>query len=731
MEDAKGLEMQNPSETLLLLGGELALSCQEIALLESAGYRVVRAASEEQAREEARRARPDLWLVDLEPGREDEGLRMARRLARELPVALFFRVDPLATGELLHQAEELNPCGYVPRGVGRALLLVALRRGKKVNRARRREEGSFQKDVLGDAVFFRRSLSGVCLVELETDHEGRWVDGRFLDVNASFERQTGLKRETLLGRRASEALAGVGWEVLLESFASVTSEETPLRCEQFFSGTGRYFLVTAYPVEPRSLVMVCDDITDRKMREQELARSHLRLESVLRSTGAGSWEWNVQTGETVYNEAWAAMLGYTLQELGPTTHETWKKLVHPKDAPASSRLLARHVAGELPYYDCQYRMRHRDGHWVWIHDRGQVATRTEDGKPLMVYGTHMDISAIKKAEDALREMKNLHEGIVRTMSDGVMLTDDQGRVVFVNREFAALLGEPPKALLGRNWIEFVLPAQRSVAEAADLRRKQGLSDRYELVLQRRDGTRRAVLVGGCARHDKSTGKFLGTMGIFTDITERQRAEKEIRKLLGEKDLILQEAHHRMKNHMNTMCSILSLHAQTLEDPKAVRALADARSRLESMAMLYEMLYRRGAPQAMSLGSYLPELVRSVVALFPQGPHVQVEIAVDEVILSSRTLSALGILVNELVSNAMKYAFAGRTGGVLRITARQEKGQVYLAVEDDGPGFPLTIDLDRPSGFGLRLVTLLATQLEGTLAVRSGQGARISLDFPVS
>ena len=468
MEDVVYPETRNAGKIILLCGGERAPSCQERALFEGAGYRVVWAASEERVREEARRSPPDLWLVDLEPGREDEGLQMARHLAPDLSVAPIFRVDPLATEELLRQTETLNPWGYVPLGAGGPFILAALRRGMEAGIARRERE-----------------------------------EGQFL-------------------------------------------------------------------------------------------------------------EW-----------------------------------------------------------------------------------------------------------------------IIRHMSDGVLLTDDQGTIVFVNPEFASFLGEAPEDLLGRSWLDVVLPSQRPIAEAADRRRPQGLSDRYDLVFERRDGGRRTALVGGSPRYDEITGKFIGTMGIVTDITERKKAEGRIHKLLEEKELILQETHHRMKNHMNTMGSILSLHAQTVEDPKAVRALEDARSRMESMAVLYEMLYRHEAPQALSLGRYLPELIRSVVAPFPLGHAIRVETAIDEVMLSPKALSALGLVVNELVSNAMKYAFAGRSRGVLRVTAKHRDGRVRLAVEDDGPGLPSTVDLDRPSGFGLRLVTLLANQLGWTLAVRSGEGACISLDFPVS
>ena len=843
-------------KTLLLVGEDPQLLTEEIPFLENHGYRVVRTGAEAQAEAQVRRGVPDLVLVDLEPGRESDGTWTAWRLLQESPTALLFRVDPHGAPEVLERTEAVNPCGYVRRGDGAAMLLVSLRKAWELFRAdRERGKDFFRGGVLSDATFFRRSLSGVCLLEFFADGDRGTGDLVFLDVNPAFERQTGLERSALLGHPVSEVLADLAWKEVLDRFVQGDREETPYRCEHFFAEVRRYFHVTVYPVGGRRLVVVCDDITDRKLREQELVLSHLRLTSVLRGTGAGSWEWNVQTGETVYNETWASLLGYELRDLGPTSHETWKRLLHPEDEPESSRLLARHIAGELPFYDCQFRMRHRDGHWIWIRDRGQVVTWTEDGKPLLMYGTHMDITSLKEVEEALRkseesyrrladdmplfvcrlssegtpgyvntllaercrhegvpppegagapelpeamgtlmkghlatlaperpatiyeelwkdgggarwvlwtvraffdgaghvthfqavgtditerqrarealqEMKEHHEGIVQSMSDGVLLTDAEGKITFLNPEFAALVGEAPEALLGGLWLDVVLPAQRAVAEEADQRRARGQADRYELVLQRRDGTCRTVLVGGSARYEPATGAYLGTLGIFTDITERQRAEAQIRRLLEEKELILKEAHHRMKNHMNTMSSLLSLQAQTLDDPKAVQALEDARGRLESMAVLYDKLYRCGAPRAMPLGNYLPELVRWVVGLFPLGSRVTVETEIDEVVLSPRILSTLGILVNELVSNAMKYAFSGRSDGVLRVTASHRDGRVELTVEDDGPGFPPALDPACPSGFGLRLVALLATQLEGTLAVRSGKGAHISLDFPV-
>ncbi len=137
----------------------------------------------------------------------------------------------------------------------------------------------------------------------------------------------------------------------------------------------------------------------RQQAEEKLRDEHWRLESIIEGTNIGTWEWNVQTGATEFNERWAEIIGYTLAELAPTTITTWQKFTHPDDLPKVTHLLERHFSGELPYYHCELRMQHKDGHWVWILDRGRVMTRTEDGRPAMMFGTHADITERKQAEE--------------------------------------------------------------------------------------------------------------------------------------------------------------------------------------------------------------------------------------------------------------------------------------------------------------------------------------------
>ncbi|MCK6548631.1 response regulator [Myxococcota bacterium] len=126
-----------------------------------------------------------------------------------------------------------------------------------------------------------------------------------------------------------------------------------------------------------------------------------RLEDVIRATRTATWEWNVETGETFYNERWAEILGYTLDELRPLSLDTWKRLTHPEDLATALAVLDRHFRGELDVYECECRMRHKSGEWVWVVDRGMVTERGADGRPRKMFGTHQDITAQVRARALL------------------------------------------------------------------------------------------------------------------------------------------------------------------------------------------------------------------------------------------------------------------------------------------------------------------------------------------
>ncbi|MBP7096431.1 MAG: PAS domain S-box protein [Spirochaetia bacterium] len=235
-------------------------------------------------------------------------------------------------------------------------------------------------------------------------------DHRFVDVNEAFLRIFGYERREVIGVRSPELrlfVDGRRWRGAvgeLEAGGRVRNRELELRRKDgalihgLFSGElietqGRRFLLT---------VMV--DVTETVTLREALEVERKRLANVIEGTRLGTWEWNVRTGETVFDERWAEMLGYSLAELSPTSIGTWEALAHPDDLAESDRLLAEHFEGRAPYYEHESRMRHRDGSWVWVLDRGRVVERDAEGRPLKMYGTHSDITEKKLMEERIREL---------------------------------------------------------------------------------------------------------------------------------------------------------------------------------------------------------------------------------------------------------------------------------------------------------------------------------------
>jgi len=151
---------------------------------------------------------------------------------------------------------------------------------------------------------------------------------------------------------------------------------------------------------PVELFGTIQDITEHKLMEVAVQKSKQRLDGILYGTNAGTWEWNVQTGETSFNERWANIIGYTLHELEPISIQTWIDLAHPDDLKVSNELLEKHFKQEVGYYELECRIKHKNGNWVWVLDRGRVISWTDDNKPLMISGTHQDVTLRKRAEEA-------------------------------------------------------------------------------------------------------------------------------------------------------------------------------------------------------------------------------------------------------------------------------------------------------------------------------------------
>jgi two-component sensor histidine kinase len=219
------------------------------------------------------------------------------------------------------------------------------------------------------------------------------------------------------------------------------------------------------------------------------------------------------------------------------------------------------------------------------------------------------------------------------------------------------------------------------------------------------------------------------LSILRDITEHRESRQRIEQLLREKELLLREVHHRIKNNMVTMRSLLSLQQNNVEDDTAREALQDAGNRLSGMMVLYEKLYRNDRMDSVAMDDFLKSLVGEIAGTFPL--TVELSFEVPDLPVPAELATPLAIIVNELVTNAMKYAFHAGRENKLALTAVSEADgddrSVVLSIQDNGEGF----DPDSMSeGFGLGLVEVLCDQIRGRLSAKNVGGARFTVRFPL-
>lgn len=263
------------------------------------------------------------------------------------------------------------------------------------------------------------------------------------------------------------------------------------------------------------------NITCIKKAEEQLRNQRWRLQSIIEGTNVGTWEWNVQSGHIVVNEMWAKIIGYRLSELEPVNIKVWERVTHPDDLEKSSKLLEKHFSGETPFYRCEVRMRHKEGRWVWVLDQGKVISHTPEGKPLMMFGTHTDITERKEIEQKVIRERDLSHAILESLPGIFYLFDEEGRFLRWNRSFEKVTGYSAQEISRLHPLDlFVGEDKRRVAERISTVFETGVGD-VEAVLVTRDHEKKFYYFTGQRTPLDDKICLVGT-GI--DIGERKEAE---------------------------------------------------------------------------------------------------------------------------------------------------------------------------------------------------------------
>jgi len=213
-----------------------------------------------------------------------------------------------------------------------------------------------------------------------------------------------------------------------------------------------------------------------------------------------------------------------------------------------------------------------------------------------------------------------------------------------------------------------------------------------------------------------------------DISDRKKLEDIAKdKALGRESL-LKEVHHRIKNNINIISSLLSFQSQTISEPSAIKALEDANSRVQSMGILYDKLYSSADFSELSINVYLSPLIDEILSNFSNSNKVNVEKNIESFMMDAKRLQPLGIIISELITNIMKYAFKRRKSGLITVSAINNDGYNAIIIKNNGNGMPKAISFENSTGFGLQLVQALTNQLDGSLRIERENGTKVIIEF---
>jgi len=298
------------------------------------------------------------------------------------------------------------------------------------------------------------------------------------------------------------------------------------------------------------------DITERRRAELTLADERRRLADIIRGTNVGTWEFDVNTGISVISDRWAEILGYTREELSPITMQKWNELTHPDDLRASNEALRQHFEGERDYYECELRMRHKNGNWVWVLDRGRVHTWSDGGKPLLMSGTHQDITERVRTRDELQKRENFLQAVFDGIEDGISVLDSSLTILRVNKATEKMF-EQSLPLPGKKCFQAYLGAAEPCTVCPTQRALKTLTPQMEEIpVVGAEGQRRWLELHAFPLSD-ADGKCTGVIKYLRDITERHAAADELaRSEIKYRTLFesAQDAIFLMKNYLFVDCN---------------------------------------------------------------------------------------------------------------------------------------------------------------------------------
>ena len=517
-----------------------------------------------------------------------------------------------------------------------------------------------------------------------------------------------------------------------------------------------------------SYLVALQDVTQQMHDQKSLEDERNTLQNILWGTAAGTWEWNVQTGDTRFNERWAEMVGYKLSELQPTTIETWLSLCHPDDQSLSETRLNEHFAGERDSYDVELRMRHRDGHWIWVQDRGRVVSRTDTGQPLLMAGTHSDITQRKLAEARVQEMMSQlrkHAALLPgTLYQYQQYPDGRARFPYASQGIFNIYGVTPEQVLDDATPVFKVIEPEDVnyvSEAIQASMDNLTTWRSTYRVNHPQGNQ--LWVEGIATPERLEDGSTIWHGYLHDVTEEHATQlqlEEYRNSLEVSNRDLEHFAYAASHDLRQPLRMITSYAQLLDRHLAgqldedgetmLHYMKDGAQRIDAMLLsllAYSRVGRKGQPmQRFSLEQAFDEALHFLKPEIDEiSPEIHIEGQWPEVMASPDEMTRL---FQNLIGNALKYRHPDNTPLIqLTITQNVADKHWIFRLCDNGIGIaPEQIDRlfqvfqrlhtrqqYEGNGIGLAICRKIVERHDGRIWVESegeGHGSCFVFTLPV-
>ncbi|MBC7944933.1 MAG: PAS domain S-box protein [Burkholderiales bacterium] len=480
---------------------------------------------------------------------------------------------------------------------------------------------------------------------------------------------------------------------------------------------------------------VIRDISEQKRDQLALIENKNLLDLALIGSSLALFDWDIGAGKVYLSEEWAHIIG---APAGPTltTFDELSGLIHPDDLFTVRARIADVLKGVTEFYRTEYRVRTQAGHWRWIQSHGRVAQRDAGGRALKLTGTNANIDERKALENDLEQRNELLNAVLENVESGIVVCDAAGTLTMFNRAAREFHNLPLEPLPPVRWAEHygLCRPDGTAMTAGEIPLFKALQEKpvrnEELMIVPKHGTKRVLLASGQALFSRD-GEKLGAVVAMRDITEHRQKEQAISAALREKETLLKEVYHRVKNNLQVVTSLFNLQIRTLPDGHARTVLQESADRVRAMALVHEKLYQAGNLSSINLKGYIDDLCHRLGAAAGASERgVDIVSAVEPVDVGLETAVPLGLILNELVSNSLKHAFPDGREGILSVVLECfDDGTALLMVADNGVGMAVAA-APPPVTMGIKLIETLSRQLDGELTFESAGGTRVRLRFPI-